>query len=155
MLQPKLRRNNYVVCFLARRRIKMHVSYINLQILYCYAQWDPMNDNLSSIFSGTSIITFFVFLHMCFRKMLAIQRYNIKCRQIRIRSLPRNSMARIFNMIFMTTATLICVDVKSICRSSRWGLVLPKRDWLTWIVFLKFQWLLYHYDIDNFTEHFY
>ena len=40
----------------------MHISYISLQILYCYAQWDPMNNKLSSILSGTSIITFFASL---------------------------------------------------------------------------------------------
>ena len=38
----------------------MHVSYISLQILYCYAQWDPMNNKLLSTISGTSMIPFFV-----------------------------------------------------------------------------------------------
>ena len=92
----------------------MHVSYIILQILYCNAQWDPMNNKLSSILSGTSIITFFASL---------------------VRTTPL--IARLFNIIFMTTVTLIYVDVKSICRSTRWGLVLPKRDWLPELLFLK------------------
>lgn len=48
-----------------------------------------------------------------------------------------NTMARLFNILFMTIVTLICVDVKSICRSTRWGLVLPKRDWLPELLFLK------------------
>ena len=104
----------------------MHVSYISLQILYCYAQWDPMNNKLSSIFSGTSMITFFVSLSYVFQK----DAYNW--------SLPWNTMERLFNILFsLYVLTLICVDVKSICRSTRWGLVLPKIDWLPKLLFLK------------------
>ena len=83
----------------------MHVSYIILQILYCNAQWDPMNNKLSSILSGTSIITFFA------------------------SSTPL--IARLFNIIFMTTVTLIYVDVKSICRSTRWGIGFTQKRLVT------------------------
>ena len=93
----------------------MHVSYIILQILYCNAQWDPMNNKLSSILSGTSIITFFA----------------------------SPLIARLFNIIFMTTVTLTYADVKSICRfleafmfpSGSCGFT--KMRLITWIVVFK------------------